>query len=169
MSVLTLRVDTTDTDVFVQTNNGNISALNLAQLFKSMAGGGRAKPSTLRADVTPVAATGAATVTDATVDGTVGLVINGVTITVAAASLTGYEVAVLISAAVNASVDALVAGLVLAAATNPSANNGAVSITAIGDAAGKIGNAVTLAATGTGVAVTSGARLTGGTDGTSTF
>lgn len=168
MSVLTLRVDTTDTDVFVQTNNGNISALNLAQMFKSMAGGARTKASTLRTDVTPVAASGYLAIDDATVTGTVGGTINGVTVTVASGTDTGYVVAVALAVAFNASSNALIAGIVTAVASNPTGDDGRVTFTAVRSALGASGNAVTLAASGTGVTA-SGARLTGGTDGTSTI
>ena len=161
MSVLILRVDTTDTDVFVQTNNAIVTASNLAQLFKSMAGGGRMKRSTLRTDVTPVAASGTLTLEDGVATGTIGGVINGVTITVTyATSITVAAAA--IAAAINASVDALVANLVTATSAL-----GVVTVTAIQSGVGTSGNAITLAASGTGVTA-SGARLTGGTNGTST-
>ncbi len=173
MSVLTLRVDTGDSQTFVTgttTNDANAenTALNLATLFKALANGGHMKAATVRADVTPVAAAGAADVDDATVNGTVGLVINGVTITVASGTDTGYVVAQAIATAINASSNALVTGLVSAAATNPSLDNGVVTVTALRSALGKSGNCITLAASGTGVTVTTGARLVNGTDGTST-
>jgi phage tail sheath gpL-like len=99
-----------------------------------------------------VAASG--TVTLSTSSGTVGSTINGVSVTVAF-STSDTVTAGLLRDAINASVNALVAGHVTA-----SANLGVVTITAAN--AGITGNAITLAATGTG-ATASGARLNGGT------
>ncbi len=173
MSTLTLRVATGDSDTFVTSTtttaaNACDTADNLALLFKGLAGGARTKAATVRCDVTPVAATGAATVDNATVNGTVGLTINGVSITVASGTDTGAVVAAAIATAINASSNALVLNFVTAVATEPTTDEGLVTVTSIRSALGLSGNAITLAASGTGVTVTSGARLTGGTDGTST-
>ena len=120
----------------------------------SLTSAGVPNTTAIRFDVNPVAATG--TWTTASGSGSQTLVINGVSIantwatsdTVAAAAM---------AAAVNASTNALVTGLVTATSAA-----GVVTVTAL---AGKMGNAVTTTATGTG-ATAEQARLTGGTDGT---
>ncbi len=162
MSTLVLRLDTSDTDVFVTAADRISTGLALQQLFKSMTMGGRAKPASLRADVTPVAASKTLTLDHSTFTGTVGGVINGVTITVSAGADDVLTVATAIATAINASVSALVAGFVTATAA-ASGLDAVVTITATD--AGKAGNAITLAASGTGVTA-GGARLTGGTNGT---
>lgn len=93
------------------------------------------------------------TVTISSGSGSIAAVINGVSISVTWAT-SDNNTASLLAAAINASANALVAGLVTAsAATN------VVTITAVEKAV--CGNAMTLSATGTG-ATASGARLTGG-------
>jgi len=118
---------------------------------------------TLRTDVTPVAASGTLTVDGA--NGTVGGVINGVTITVSAGSDDDVVVAANIAAAINASVDALVSGVVTATSAAGATTTGVVTVSAV--VKGKAGNAITLAASGTGITA-GGARLTSGSNGTST-
>lgn len=88
-----------------------------------------------------VAATG--TLTLSTASGTVGGIINGVTVTVSASG-GDTTTATAIRDAINSSVNALVQGLVIA-----SASGAVVTITAL--AGGLSGNAITLAASGTGV------------------
>jgi phage tail sheath gpL-like len=119
--------------------------------------------------VVAVQATGTITFSDTgAADDTV--LINGVTFTAKASGATGNEwnvgasatlSAAALAAAINASATALVNEHVTA-----SADSGVVTITAIN--AGHSGNAITIAEgvdSGTDMAV-SGARLTGGTDGT---
>lgn len=108
-------------------------------------------------DDTPALATG--TVTIASGSGTITATINGVAIAITWAT-SDTNSAALLAAAITASVNALVAGLVTATSLA-----GVVTITAA--RGGLAGNTVTLAASGTG-ATASGARLTGGTNGTST-
>jgi phage tail sheath gpL-like len=96
------------------------------------------------------------TLTLSTASGTVGGTINGVTVTVTAAG-GDTATAVLIAAAINASANALVSNHVTATSAL-----GVVTLTS--KYPGHAGNAVTLAASGTGVTA-SGARLTGGTNG----
>jgi hypothetical protein len=159
MSKLNLALDTSDTALFISSLK-NVTANNLEQLFKSLSGGARLKTTTLSANMTPVAATGTLAVDDATVNGTVGGVINGVTITVASASDTGYVVAQAIATAINASSNALVQNLVTAAASNPTGDDGLVTITA-NIKYGLAGNCMTLSASGTGITA-SGTRLGAG-------
>lgn len=92
------------------------------------------------------------TVTFASATGTTSVTVNGV----AFQQTTGSDAArvTAAAAAINASTDPLIAGVVTA-----TANAGVLTIRAV--AIGTAGNAVTLAATGTGVTA-SGARLTGG-------
>jgi phage tail sheath gpL-like len=100
---------------------------------------------------TAVAASG--TVTISSGSGAIAAVINGVSISVTWAT-SDNNTASLLKTAINASANALVAGIVAAtSATN------VVTITAA--TKGTTGNCITLSATGTG-ATASGARLTGG-------
>lgn len=99
------------------------------------------------------AAFASGTLTLSSASGTVGGVINGVTVTVAASG-GDAATATAIAAAINASTNALVKGMVTA-----SAASAVVTVRAFQP--GKLGNATTLAASGTGVTA-SGARLTGG-------
>jgi phage tail sheath gpL-like len=98
------------------------------------------------------AASGTLTLSGAS--GTVGGVINGVTLTVAF-DTDDATTASALADEINASDAALVEGLVTA-----SADGAVVTLTAVD--AGVTGNCITLAASGTGVTA-SGARLTGGT------
>lgn len=160
MSTLILRVATLDTDVFVVPTRSITTAENLELLFKSLAAGARMKQTSLRTEVAPVAAAG--TVTLSSGSGTITATINGVAIAITWATDDTVSAA-LLAAAINASSNALVANLVTATSAL-----GVVTITAIQSAVGTSGNAITLAASGTG-ATASGARLTGGTNGTSTL
>lgn len=103
---------------------------------------------------TAVAASG--TITMASSSGTVGCIINGVTITVTWATSDTVSAALLV-AAINASTNALVQYHVTASSVA-----GVTTITALKK--GISGNTITLAASGTNVTA-SGARLTGGTGG----
>ena len=100
------------------------------------------------------------TLTLSTASGSVGGTINGVTVTATAAG-GDTATAALIAAAINASANALVNQHVTAT------SSGAV-VTLTAKAGGNLGNAITLAASGTGVTA-SGARLTGGTGTVHTF
>lgn len=108
-------------------------------------------------DDTPLNASG--TVTIASGAGTITATINGVGIPITWAT-SDTNSAALLAAAINASVNALVAGLVTATSLL-----GVVTVTAARK--GVAGNAITLAASGTG-ATASGARLTAGSNGTTT-
>lgn len=96
------------------------------------------------------------TVTLSSSSGTVGATINGVSVTTAF-DTSDTVTATALAAAINASTNALVQYLVTA-----SSSAGVVTITATQK--NRLGNAITLAATGTG-ATASGARLTGGAGG----
>lgn len=98
----------------------------------------------------------AGTLTLSTASGAVGGTINGVTVTATAAGGDTASAA-LVAAAINASANALVSNHVTAT------SSGAV-VTVTSKYPGHAGNAVTLAASGTGVTA-SGARLSGGTNG----
>lgn len=100
-----------------------------------------------------VAASG--TVTISSGSGSIAAIINGVTISVTWAT-SDTNTATLLAAAINASVNALVAPFVSATSAL-----GVVTITA--DQKGVQGNSITLAASGTG-ATASGARLAGGSE-----
>jgi phage tail sheath gpL-like len=112
---------------------------------------------TLRTDVTPVAASGIGTISSGA--GTITATINGVAIAITWATSDANSAA-LLAAAINASTDALVSGIVTATSLL-----GVVTISAV--VKGKAGNAITLAASGTGTTA-GGARLTSGSNGTST-
>lgn len=106
-------------------------------------------------DARASAAKATGTVTMASSSGTVGAIINGVTVSVTWATSDTVSAA-LLATAINASVNALVAGFVTATSAL-----GVVTLTAT--QAGISGNAITLAATGTNVTA-SGARLTAGAE-----
>lgn len=128
----------------------------LAEWVESFAGGRRRGTLTVkRDDGDAVAASGTVTLSGAS--GTVGATINGVSITVAYAT-SDTNTASLLAAAINASINALVAPFVTATSAL-----GVVTVTA--KTKGVVGKTITLAASGTG-ALASGARLTGGTDAT---
>lgn len=119
------------------------------------AGGAKSRTASVLVGQGGARATGTLTFSGAS--GTVGGSINGVAITVTAAG-GDTNTAALWVAAVNASVNPLVAGVV-------TASNVAGVATVQTVQYGATGNAVTLTATGTGVTA-SGARLTGGTSAT---
>lgn len=99
------------------------------------------------------------TLTLAAVSGAVGGIINGVTVT---ATASGGDIASagLVATAINTSVDPLVRQHVTASNLDAAGvATAVVTLTAVNP--GSCGNAVTLAASGTGVTA-SGARLTGG-------
>ncbi len=169
MGTLVLRYTPSSTSPLVTGNLGVVvankpltTAENLNRLFRGLLGGapsltsaGVPNSTALRCDVNPVAATGTVTI-GGTVANTVSVTINGVAISRTAS---GDETANAAAFAVliNASTDALITGLVTATSAL-----GVITITAL---AGKMGNAVTTAAAGTGMTADQ-ARLTGGTDGT---
>lgn len=129
----------------------------LANYFQGLAGG--AKPGTSM-DLRSAAVAATGTLTLSTASGTVGGVINGVTVTVTWGT-SDTATAAAIAAAINASGNALVSNHVTATSAL-----GVVTLTA--KQPGHGGNAVTLAASGTGVTA-SGARLTGGTHTLTTY
>lgn len=130
-----------------------IGLQNMVERFKA----GFLDSQTLRADVTPTAATG--TFTTSSGSGTQTAIINGVSIAITWATSDTVSAA-LMAAAINASVNALIAGFVTA-----TSSAGVVTVTTA--TLGLAGNAITTTATGTGF--TAGqARLTGGSDGTTT-
>jgi phage tail sheath gpL-like len=128
-----------------------------AQHFEALAGGTRQGTVSVLTNggANGVAASG--TITMATSSGTVGAIINGVSITVTWATSDTASSAAL-ATAINTSVNPLVQPFVTATSA------GAVT-TITAKNKGSQGNAITLAATGTNVTA-SGARLTGGVDGT---
>lgn len=129
----------------------------LAVHFEALASGTRQGTVSMATAGGTSAAYASGTVTLASGSGTVGAIINGVTVSVTWATSDTASAAAL-AAAINASANTLVAPFVTA-----SSALGVVTITAKN--LGVQGNTITLAATGTG-ATASGARLTGGVDGT---
>jgi phage tail sheath gpL-like len=128
-----------------------------AMFFEGLAGGTRQGIVTVLTNGGTNGAAASGTITMASSSGTVGAIINGVTVSVTWATSDTASSAAL-AAAINASVNALVAPFVTATSAL-----GVTTITAKNK--GSQGNAITLAATGTNVTA-SGARLTGGVDGT---
>ncbi len=175
MSLLTLRITNASTAPavggakgLVVSNQPLTTAKNLTTfiegLFKgapSITNAGVPNTCAVRCDVSPVAAVG--TFTLSTSSGALDFIINGVTIT---STLSGGDTANAAAAAIaiNASTDALVAGLITATSAAAGAD-AIVTITATGSAVGVSGNCITTAASGTGNTADQ-ARLTGGTDGT---
>lgn len=155
MATLTLYIDTGRLASPINPDKQS-TLVDLGDLIGQLKAGGM-DTMRLRADVSPVAASG--TVTIASGNGTITATINGVAIAVDWAT-SDTNTAALLAAAINASSDALVSGVVTATSAL-----GVVTIAAV--LKGKTGNAITLAASGTG-ATASGARLTGGSNGTST-
>jgi phage tail sheath gpL-like len=125
----------------------------LQNLIKGIAAGTRLGSATIDLRASLTAASG--TLTASSASGTVGGVINGVTITVTAAG-GDTNTAALIAAAINASTNALVQNVVTA-----SSNGAVVTVTSV--LGGVYGNTITLAASGTGMSA-SGARLTSGAE-----
>ncbi len=173
MGSLILRVTPSSTSPLVGgnlgvivSNRGLTSLEDVVQMFKKFQAGAPSitnagVPNTIsvRCDVNPVAASGTFTFTGGASPGTMTTTINGVAVT-ATGGASDTATAVAVAAAINASTDALVSGLVSATSAL-----GVVTLTAIGSAIGKSGNAITTAASGTGAAADQ-VRLTGGTDGT---
>ena len=127
---------------------------NVANLLRGLALGALPLSGSRRPVVRFGTAVATGTLTLASASGAVGGTINGLAVTVTAA---GGDVATAaaIAAAINASSNAAIAGIVTASSI------GAV-VTVSAAAAGAIGNAITLVASGTGVTA-SGAKLAGGT------
>lgn len=129
---------------------------SLINYFRGWLGGARLGSVSVACRNDLVAATGTLTVGE-TATGTVGGTINGVTVTVTWAT-DDATTATAIAAAINASGNALVNQHVSAAAVDT-----VVTLTAKNP--GASGNAITLAASGTGITA-SGARLTAGSEST---
>jgi hypothetical protein len=141
-----------------QLNNNKRQWLERAAVwFEGIGSGGRQGTISVLTNGGTNGAAASGTITMATASGTVGAIINGVTVSVTWATSDAASSTAL-AAAINASANALVAPFVTASAV------GAVT-TITAKNKGSQGNAVTLAATGTNVTA-SGARLTGGVDGT---
>lgn len=169
MGTLVLRVTPSSTSPLVTGNlgvvvpNKSMTTLDdivaMFETFKvgapSITNAGVPNTITVRCDVNPVAATGTYTISGGS--GVLTATINGVGVTTASQSGTDTECATALAAAINASTNALVTGLVTATSAL-----GVVTVSAL---AGKMGNAVTTAASGTGNTADQ-ARLLGGTDGT---
>lgn len=170
MGTLTLRITPAGTIPLtggnlgvVVSNKPEVTLENLCEFFaslkpgaKSLTTGGVPNTTAVRCDVDPVAATGTYTLSSSS--GVLTATINGVALATGSLAGTDTENAVVLAALINASTNALVSGLVTA-----SSALGVVTVTAA--LPGKAGNAVTIVAAGTGNTA-SGARLTGGTDGT---
>lgn len=156
MAILNLRINTGRLKSPVVANRES-TLVGLMDMIRKMIAGGLDNQ-TLRCDVTPLNASG--TITLAVSSGILTATINGVAIATGVLAGTDTANAVVLAAAINASGNALVSGIVTATSAL-----GVVTITS--SVKGKTSNAITLAATGTG-ATASGARLTGGSDGTTT-
>lgn len=113
---------------------------------------------TVTEDDTPVLASGTYTLSSSS--GVLTATINGVAIATGSLAGTDTANAVVLAAAINASANALIAGIVTATSAL-----GVVTVTAA--RGGLAGNTVTTTASGTGNTANQ-ARLTGGTNGTST-
>lgn len=169
MGTLTLRITPPASIPLVTGNLGIVvanksvtTAENLNNFFRGLLAGTKAlssalaeQPMSLRCDVNPVFAVG--TWTTASGSGTQTCVINGVSLSSVWATSDTVAAAAM-AAVINASTNALVTGMVTATSAL-----GVVTITAA--VAGKLGNAITTTATGTG-ATAEQARLLLGTDGT---
>lgn len=146
----------------VVANRGMTTLNNIQAMFSRFAAGDPGQSSAqmsplttgVRCDVNPVAATG--TFTSSSGSGTQTAIINGVSVAITWATSDTISAA-LMAAAISASTNALIAGLVTATSAA-----GVVTVSAL---PGKMGNSVTTTATGTGFSA-GAARLTGGTDGT---
>lgn len=125
-------------------------------ILDSLIAGTRLEKATLRHGT----ARASGTLTLSTASGTVGGVINGVSVTVAASG-GDTATAAAIAAAINASANALVNQHV-------EATSSAAVVTIRSKRQDASGNAITLAASGTGVTASS-ARLAGGTETVTTF
>lgn len=171
MGTLTLRITPVSTSPLVTGNLGVVVANkplttleNLVGMFKRFMTGSPGTSSgvyteqavSVRCDVNPVFAVGTYTLSSSS--GVLRATINGINCDTASLSGTDTANAVLLAAAINASTNALVLGMVTA-----SSALGVVTVTAA--VAGKLGNAITTTATGTGNTADQ-ARLISGTDGT---
>lgn len=141
-----------DPDPAQSNYDDRLSAYKLAQLVLDAASG------VLPSGSSQIVATqqetfASGTLTLSSASGTVGGIINGVTITVTASG-GDTATAAAIAAAINASANPLVLG-----AATATSNGAGVTVTSV--RGGGSGNYITLAASGTGVSA-SGARLTGG-------
>lgn len=132
-----------------------------AALLKTVIGGGLNSRTSQRPTIRAGTAQASGTVTIASGSGAITVTINGVTAASETWATSDAATAAALAADINASADALVSGHVTAAA-----EDGVLTVTA--KSKGVEGNAITLAASGTG-ATASGARLTGGTSTTFTF
>lgn len=171
MGTLVLRVTPSSTSPLVTGNLGvvvpnkaNTTLDNLMLMFQrfkagapSLTTGGVPNTTSVRCDVNPVAPSGTFTISSGS--GTITAIINGISIAVTWGT-SDTATATALAAAINASTNALVSGLVSATSAA-----GVVTVTGIGSALSKAGNAITTSATGTGHTAQQ-ARLTGGTDGT---
>ncbi len=169
MGTLVLRITPSSTSPLVTGNLGVVvpnkglttleNLIVMLERFRagapSITNAGVPNTNAVRCDVNPVAATGTYTISGGS--GVLTATINGVGVTTASQSGTDTACATALAAAINASTNALVTGLVTATSAL-----GVVTVTAL---AGKMGNAVTTAASGTGNTADQ-TRLTGGTDGT---
>ncbi len=148
----------------VVSNKATTTAENLNAFFRGLLAGtpgtssavNTSLPCAVRCDVNPVAASGTYTISSGS--GVLTATINGVAVTTASQSGTDTACAVALAAAINASTNALVSGMVTATSAL-----GVVTVTAA--LGGKLGNAITTAASGTGNTADQ-ARLISGTDGT---
>lgn len=145
-----------DDDVTLPTGTEAGRIINaVTAALTGFAGGTKSRTASVMVGQGGVRATGTLTFSGAS--GTVGGSINGVSITVTAAGGDANTAALWV-AAVRASVNPLVAGVVTVSNVAGVATVQAVQY-------GATGNSITLAASGTGVTA-SGARLTGGTSAT---
>lgn len=142
--------------LFLNNPGRSVIADRFVELARQLASG-MLDPLTLTFDDTPLAAAGTATC--ASCSGTVVITINGVAFSLTASGSDTVQAAAFVTA-INASGNALISGLVTA-----SSALGVVTITA--SRLGVAGNAMTLAVSGTGMTA-SGARLTAGSNGTTT-
>lgn len=171
MATLNLRVTVSDTKATLvrdlvtgQTLTGRERLMNrLLNLLQAMSSGDRGMAAMVLNVVDP-ASTAKGTITVATAIATNTVTINGVVFTAVASGATANQfnvgtdavTATNLAASINASVTALVAGVVSAAAVGT-----VVTISAI--QGGSLGNIITLASSGSTVNP-SGARFTGGVD-----
>ncbi len=148
-----VNVSGADGDDPVKSTQKRENLLAIARQLRAVASGH--KPVIYTIDVRDAAVAATGTVTLSGGSGTITATINGVAIAITWAT-SDTNSAALLTAAINASTNALVQNIVTATSAA-----GVVTITAV--VPGVVGNCVTLAASGTG-ATASGARLTGGTE-----
>lgn len=151
--LVTLQIFSPSEDITLPTGTERGRKLNsLIDFLTGLLIGAKGRPDTVLS-VGEGGARASGTVTLSGAAGTVSATINGIVISATFAT-SDANTASLLAAAINASANTLVSGIVTA-----SSALGVVTITAV--EYGKTGNAVTLAAGGTG-ATASGPRLTGG-------